>query len=151
MKSFLILLLILIAKPSDAQTKVWTNADLGRPLRNDRPTPSDAELTGLTAHAYHYAEPEPGPTFGVVYSGAYDALPVPWPMFGGVYYGVSRRSCRVSGCYLRGNHSTNRYPSRENWGNTFQYYRVDGRSNGVQRYTPRVYAQPHHPQLQTVK
>src|SRR5262249_8862428 len=69
-------LTLLIAAPSSAQSRTWTNADLGKPLSTARPIPSPDELRGLLANAYTLPEPLPeGPAVFILSSGGSDILP----------------------------------------------------------------------------
>lgn len=63
-----------------AQTKVWTNADLGKPLTVNRPVVPPSELTALTAHQYRYIAPWPaGPTVVIIGSDGPEAGPWRFP------------------------------------------------------------------------
>jgi hypothetical protein len=76
MKILPLLTLLLVAAPASGQSRVYTNADLGRPLSPERvtvtPTPIEA-ITILSAHVRPFAgelrdtrSRDWGPSFGVV-------------------------------------------------------------------------------------
>ena len=63
MKSPLLLIIgLCVASPAWSQTKVYTNADLGRPLAATRPTVSPEILASLAAHQFRLPVISEGPT-----------------------------------------------------------------------------------------
>lgn len=53
MKTITLLVVLLIATPAVAQSRLYTNDDLGRPLSPNRATATPEQLAGLKAREFH--------------------------------------------------------------------------------------------------
>ena len=73
MRSLLIVALVASASPAFAQSKVYTNADLGKPLTIERPQPSEDALRSLAAHQFGADDDSP---ILIDTSHPYDVLPM---------------------------------------------------------------------------
>src|SRR5476649_1171926 len=56
--------LLIAAAPASAQSRVYTNADLGKPLSADRPAVTPAELRTLKDHQFSEMGDDPGLLLG---------------------------------------------------------------------------------------
>jgi hypothetical protein len=70
MKTTILILLLFVASPAVGQVRVWTNADLGKPLTHPHTTTPE-EWRSIVAHQFVYvptADPEPadGPHVSVI-------------------------------------------------------------------------------------
>jgi hypothetical protein len=77
---WLVAVFSMIARPAGAQERIWTNADLGKPLSASRPRISESELTGLTANQFKSLPEAPkGPTVFIMGSSSPQAGPWAFP------------------------------------------------------------------------
>jgi hypothetical protein len=65
--------LVIVAAPAAAQSRVYTNADLGRPLSADRPMVTSAELRALKDHQFSETGDDPGLLLGAHDDGAWES------------------------------------------------------------------------------
>jgi hypothetical protein len=70
---------LLVASPAFAQSRVYTNADLGKPLSTDRPTVSDEELRALAERQFTPALDYPSAPHVLILRGAPEDGPWDWP------------------------------------------------------------------------
>jgi hypothetical protein len=78
-KTTTLLILLLTGAPVFAQTRVYTNADLGRPLSPSRPTPTADELAALAAHQFTLPPDYPiGPHVVILGEGHPSSTPWDW-------------------------------------------------------------------------
>jgi hypothetical protein len=119
-KPITLLVALLLATPAIAQSRVWSNADLGRPLSPDRGTVTAEQLASLEAHQFQLPVRAEGPyVVGLTSSstdgpfGAFPAYSPPAPIvtvygegsygyglgygYGTVVSGFSRTAGRVHG------------------------------------------------------
>ena len=82
-RASLVLVALLVAGPAYAQSRVYTNADLGKPLSPDRPTVTTEELRALVEYQFTLPPVYDGPTvFIVPYDRTRDVLPPMAPVEG---------------------------------------------------------------------
>ncbi len=105
MRRLLVVALVVSASPAFAQSKVYTNADLGKPLTVERPRPSEDALRSLAAHQFGADDDSPllidtshpydfAPVAQQAPSSSGDGLPLMWG-YGGYPangYGNGRRN-----------------------------------------------------------
>lgn len=75
MKHWLALFMVLVATTAFGQTRVLTNADLGKPLDLNRPTVDPAILAALAAHQFVSYPTYDGPHFYIAGQRYVDQLP----------------------------------------------------------------------------
>jgi len=71
-----ILIFVVLTAPAYCQTRVYTNADLGKPISANRPTVPPDVLQGMATRQFRSVPERPGPT--VSSTGAKASTPGPW-------------------------------------------------------------------------
>jgi hypothetical protein len=76
----MLLIALLTSAPAFGQSRIYTNADLGRPLSPSRPTPTADELSALAAHQFTLPPDYPsGPHVVILGEGRASSTPWDWP------------------------------------------------------------------------
>ena len=79
MKTVVLATVLLVAPPAFAQSRVYTNADLGKPLSTDRPSISAEELRGLADRQFTALPDDAAGPRVVILRGAPEDGPWDWP------------------------------------------------------------------------
>ena len=79
MKTVVLAAVLLSAPPAFAQSRVYTNADLGKPLSTDRPSISAEELRGLADRQFTAPPDDAAVPRVVILRGAPEDGPWDWP------------------------------------------------------------------------